>query len=118
MTQLSETAFFPRAAGLKVRFFAATLLLSAGLLFTVQPMFAKLVLPLFGGSSAVWNTAMLFFQAALLAGYGYAHLTATRLPTRLQVMMHVPLLVAALFVLPVGLPDGWAPNAAELPIVA
>ena len=54
--------------------FAATILLSAALLFVVQPMTAKQVLPLLGGSPSVWNTSLVFFQAVLLAGYGYAHL--------------------------------------------
>src|SRR4030065_486533 len=57
--------------------FALTLFTSAPLLFVVQPLFAKMVLPLLGGTPAVWNTCMVFYQAALLAGYAYAHL-ATR----------------------------------------
>ena len=55
--------------------FTGTLFVSAALFFAVQPMFAKLVLPLLGGTPAVWNTCMVFFQAALLAGYAYAHVT-------------------------------------------
>ena len=54
--------------------YAATIFLSSFLLFLVQPLIAKLILPWFGGSAAVWTTCMLFFQALLLAGYGYAHL--------------------------------------------
>ena len=55
--------------------FAATLLVSATLLFVVEPMFAKMVLPLLGGSPSVWNTCLVFYQAALLAGYVYAHVS-------------------------------------------
>jgi len=72
----------------------------AGLIFFVQPMVAKLVLPLLGGSPAVWNTSMAFFQAALLAGYGYAHLLQ-RLPSiRAQAVVHVAVLLIAALVLP------------------
>jgi hypothetical protein len=53
--------------------FAATMLLGAFLIFSIQPMFARMALPLLGGAPAVWNTAMVFFQSALLAGYAYAH---------------------------------------------
>src|SRR5207237_1936216 len=68
--------------------FAITLLLSSTLLFLIQPMFAKLVLPRLGGTAAVWNTCMVFFQAALLAGYGYAHFVARRLRPLAQVIVH------------------------------
>jgi hypothetical protein len=56
-------------------FFSVTIFTGAALLFLVQPMFARMVLPLLGGSPAVWNTAMVFYQAVLLAGYAYAHFT-------------------------------------------
>ena len=62
-----------RSAVRDVALFTATLFLSSSLLFLVQPMFAKLLLPLFGGSPAVWTTCMLFFQTALLGGYFYSH---------------------------------------------
>jgi protein-L-isoaspartate O-methyltransferase len=74
---------------------AATALLSAWLLFQVQPMVAKRMLPWFGGGAAVWTTAMLFFQAALFVGYLYAHLVARALPPRQQVLLHVGLLAMA-----------------------
>lgn len=67
-----------------LNFFALTLFVSATLLFWIQPMFTKMVLPLLGGSPAVWNTAMMFFQAALLLGYAYAHLSAKVLGVRRQ----------------------------------
>jgi hypothetical protein len=81
--------------------FAATLVLSAFLMFSLQPLFAKLVLPLFGGSAAVWNTAMVFFQATLLVGYLYAHIIARLLPFRIQILVHGGFLVAAFAVLPI-----------------
>ena len=61
-----------------VGIFASAIFLSAFLLFWVQPLFSKMVLPLLGGSPSVWNTAMMFFQLMLLAGYGYAHLLTRR----------------------------------------
>jgi SAM-dependent methyltransferase len=78
---------------------------SAALLFVVQPMVAKLLLPHLGGSSAVWTTCMLFFQAALLAGYGYAHLGARFLSPRKQAAAHVPLMLIAFVSLPIALPE-------------
>jgi hypothetical protein len=89
---------------------------SAFLLFWVQPMFSKMVLPLLGGSPAVWNTCMVFYQAALLAGYTYAH-TATRwLGVRRQAVFHLALLALIIFSLPIGLAHGWTPPAAGSPI--
>jgi hypothetical protein len=86
--------------------FALAIFLSAGLLFMVQPMAAKLVLPLLGGTPAVWTTSMLFFQAALLAGYGYAHALSKFIPTRLQPIIHLIVIGAAVVIaLPIGLPS-------------
>lgn len=78
--------------------------LSAALLFLVQPMAAKLVLPLLGGTPAVWTTCMLFFQVLLLAGYLYGHLTDKYLKPRLQVIVHVLVMLAAAASLPIALP--------------
>jgi hypothetical protein len=86
--------------------FAATLFLSAGLLFWVQPLVAKMLLPLLGGTPAVWNTCMLFFQAALLAGYAYALVLTRSLGPPAQGLFHVALLVVAFATLPVGLSAG------------
>jgi hypothetical protein len=83
-------------------FFAGTLFVSAALLFLVQPMFARMVLPWLGGSPSVWNTCNFFFQAVLLAGYGYAHWASKRLGIRGQAALQVGLLLAAFVVLPVG----------------
>ncbi len=97
-------------------FFALSLFVSATLLFWVQPMFAKMVLPLLGGTPAVWNTCMVFYQAALLAGYVYAHVSAKWLGVRWQAVLHVGWLGLALVVLPVGIPGGWVPPAAGPPV--
>ena len=90
--------------------FAITLFVSATLLFLVQPMVAKMVLPRLGGTPAVWNTCMVFFQAALLAGYAYAHATTTWLSARRQVLAHLVLLVLPLLVLPIALRGGAPPS--------
>ena len=93
--------------------FALAIFTSASLVFVVQPMVTKLVLPMLGGSPAVWNTAMVFFQAALLAGYLYAHLLQRVASIRLQVVVHLGLLLAAALFLPLHV-NGWLgdPNPA------
>ena len=87
--------------------FVLTLLLSSSLLFFVQPLFTKIVLPHVGGSPAVWTTAMLFFQTILIAGYLYAHLLTRMLAVRSQVIVHLGVWAAALFFLPLTVPEGW-----------
>jgi hypothetical protein len=87
--------------------FTASIFLSAALLFAVQPMFTKMVLPRLGGAPAVWSVAMVFFQAALLAGYCYAHLLTKYAPGRRSVMIHVGLMVVACFWLPLSIASGW-----------
>ncbi|MFA7441623.1 MAG: fused MFS/spermidine synthase [Sphingomonadaceae bacterium] len=82
--------------------FIAIVLLGSFLLFLIQPLFARLVLPVLGGSPSVWNTAMLFYQAALLLGYAYAHALA-RLPFRTQATVHILVFAAAALTLPVGI---------------
>jgi hypothetical protein len=102
--------------------FAVTLFVSAFLLFLVQPIIGALILPRLGGTPQVWNTCMVFFQAALLAGYAYTHSSSTWLPTRRQILVHcvlllIPLLV--LIVLPVNGPfdiTGWIPPPGSNPI--
>jgi hypothetical protein len=84
--------------------FTTTTFLSALLLFSVQPMFAKMVLPILGGSPSVWAVAMLFFQAGLLAGYCYAHILIRMLPRRLGGLIHMALSALALLALPIGIP--------------
>ena len=80
---------------------ASTIFVSAFLLFQIQPMIAKMILPWFGGSAAVWITAMLFFQTALLGGYLYAHWSVRNLGPRSQALVHAGLLAASLLLLPV-----------------
>jgi hypothetical protein len=83
--------------------FGLTLFASAALVFSVQPMVAKMLLPLLGGAPAVWNTCMVFFQAILLAGYAYAHFLSTRVSLAGQKAVHLSLMLATCFVLPIGL---------------
>jgi spermidine synthase len=104
-------------AGLLLLTFAAAIFLNAALLFAVQPMFTKMVLPLLGGSPAVWNTCLLFFQTALLGGYLYAHLTSRWWSPRVQAAVHLGLLAVSLAVLPIRIPEAWStPPAGALPI--
>ena len=86
--------------------FAVAIFTSASLVFVVQPMVTKLVLPMLGGSPSVWNTAMVFFQAALLAGYGYAHAVQKIGSIKWQVAIHLALLVLAGLFLPLHI-NGW-----------
>jgi hypothetical protein len=98
-------------------FFSCTLFLGSALLFLVQPMIAKMLLPRLGGSPAVWNTCMVFFQAALLAGYAYAHALTARLPARGQTVVHLGVLVLpfALLLLPLGIPAAAIPPQSPNP---
>ncbi len=95
--------------------YAATIFLSAFLLFEVQPMIGKIILPWFGGSAAVWSTCLLFFQATLLAGYLYAHCSTRYLKPRRQAMLHVALIAASLALLPILPSPGWKPSEAGDP---
>jgi len=87
--------------------YAVTLFLSALLLFVVQPMFAKMVLPQLGGSPTVWSVAMVFFQAALLCGYAYAHVIVRSLPLGIGAIVHLGMLAAAALALPVAIAQGF-----------
>ena len=87
--------------------FAATLFLSAGLLFSIEPMFSKMVLPVLGGSSAVWSVAMVVFQGLLLAGYVYAHVLTRYCAPRWAALIHVSLLALAALALPVAIAAGF-----------
>ncbi len=91
--------------------FAITLFVSAALLFCVQPMIAKMVLPVLGGTPAVWNTCMVFFQTVLLAGYVWSHLVSVWLSTRLQLVVHAVLVLVPLLLL--MLPFEFRPDAME-----
>ncbi len=92
------------------------MLLGALLLFGVQPILAKAILPWFGGSSEVWIVCALFFQGALVLGYGYAYLLVRRLEPRRQAMTHTILLALSLLSLPVIPSAAWAPAGGEQPI--
>jgi SAM-dependent methyltransferase len=96
--------------------YAATIFLSSFLLFLVQPLIARLILPWFGGTAAVWTTCMLFFQTLLLAGYAYAHATNAKLPPRGQAILHTVLLGLALLTLPIAPSESWKPTGTEEPI--
>ena len=96
--------------------YAITLFLSAWLLFLVQPLFAKMVLPLLGGTPAVWNTCMVFFQAALVAGYAYAHLSTRLLGVRKQALLHAAVMLVPLLLLPLAVPEKWRSPAQGNPI--
>jgi len=96
--------------------YAATIFLSSFLLFLVQPLIARQILPWFGGTAAVWTTCMLFFQTVLLAGYAYAHATNARLAPRAQALVHTALLAGSLLILPIIPAEIWKPAGTEEPI--
>lgn len=96
--------------------YAVTLFVSAALLFVVQPMIGRLVLPLLGGTPAVWNTCMVFFQAALLAGYAYAHALPRWLGVRRHALLHALVLLLPLLVLPLGIPAFWPAPSEAAPV--
>lgn len=97
--------------------YSATLFVSAALLFLVEPMVGKILLPELGGAPAVWITTLLFFQAALLAGYAYGHVLTTRLGPRRQTALHLALLAVALIVLPVAVHPGGRPPVSSEPVL-
>ncbi|MCX6637323.1 MAG: fused MFS/spermidine synthase [Acidobacteria bacterium] len=95
-----------------------TIFLSAFLLFQVQPLIAKIILPWFGGTSAVWSSCMLFFQVVLLGGYLYAHWLHEKLSPRWQAMVHTAVLAASLLVLPLDPDASWKGEALRNPSLA
>jgi hypothetical protein len=111
----------PRAGAPVVAVFGAAIFAGATLVFLIQPIAARMVLPLFGGSQAVWTTSMLFFQAVLLAGYAYSHLAARYL--RRAPLVHVALLLLPIATLPIGRhlaapPDGFPASLWLLGVLA
>jgi len=104
-------------AGLWRLVMPATIFVAALLLFAIEPLIAKMILPWFGGSAAVWMACLLFFQTALLCGYLYAHLLATRVPPRWQWRIHVMLLVISLVFLPAIPAAHWRPAASGNPLL-
>jgi spermidine synthase len=97
--------------------YALTIFIGAFLLFQVQPLIGKYILPWFGGGPGVWTTCMLFFQLLLLAGYAYAHFVSSYLKPRKQAILHLVLLVAAVASLPIIPSDRWKPQGTENPTV-
>src|SRR5512133_1044413 len=95
--------------------FGAVIFLSAFLLFQIEPIIAKIILPWFGGAASVWSVCLFFFQIALLLGYLYAHLLTTPVPARMRGWLHVSLLLVSLLVLPVIPSSAWKPTGAEEP---
>lgn len=106
-TQVVSRKWSVSGHGTVLAAFTATLFLSALLLFGVQPMFAKMVLPKLGGSAAVWSIALVFFQSVLLLGYAYAHVLTKKLPARLVVVVHLAVSAVAFLLLPIAYPAGW-----------
>lgn len=97
--------------------YALTIFVSAFLLFLIQPVIAKQILPWFGGSAAVWTTCLVFFQCALLAGYFYSDLTTRKLGARRQAFVHITLIAIALLLLPIVPDAAWKPRGDEQPSV-
>ncbi len=110
----SDTTTSERGRGVLL-LFAVTIFGSAFLLFQVQPLISRFILPWFGGSPAVWSTCMLFFQVVLFAGYLYAHLTSTKLSPRWQAIVHACLLVGAASLLPITPDASWKPDPTANP---
>jgi len=96
--------------------YAAALFLSAALLFLIQPMVAKMILPFLGGSPAVWNTCLFFFQTFLLLGYLYAHFAGAWLGIRQHMILHLAIIAAALYFLPVTIPSVWLEHPDANPV--
>lgn len=95
--------------------FALTIFTGAFLLFQVQPLIGKFILPWFGGAPGVWTACLLFFQTVLLGGYAYAHFLSTRFKPRQQVIIHIVLLLLSLAVMPIAPSESWKPQVAGDP---
>src|SRR3954467_13126206 len=96
--------------------YALTILVSAFLLFQVQPVIAKIILPWFGGTAAVWTTCMLFFQMVLLLGYLYSHAVILYLRPRTKAIAHAAVLLLRLASLPIYPDQSWNPTGSDAPI--
>src|SRR5262249_20042334 len=110
----NEIAAF-RGVGERVAWYALTTFVSAFLLFLVQPIMAKQILPWFGGSAAVWATCLVFFQTVLLLGYAYSDSLARRLSPPVQVRVHIVLLLVSIAFLPIVPAAHWKPLGSENP---
>jgi hypothetical protein len=113
MSDLSE-AKSDRSLSLIV-LFAGTLFISASLMFVLQPLFGKLLLPMLGGSPAVWNTCMVFYQSILFLGYLYAHAISTRFNQHRQILAHATVILISFLALPVALPENTVPPTESNP---
>ena len=103
----SPSAGSPRSGtGVLTATFVAATALGAALLFLVEPLIVRMMLPLLGGSPAIWNTAMVFFQGALLAGYLLAHVARRGLPWASRPWIQIAFVALGLIVLPVAIPSG------------
>ena len=110
MIDVSQSESDPKATPARsvlLTTYAAALLVSAALLFLVQPMFTKLILPHFGGAPSVWSVAIVFFQASLLAGYAFAHLLTSYVPGPRSVVIHIAVMICVIFFLPLSIAPGW-----------
>jgi len=112
--ELTAPAVGNRQAAIASIVFATTVFTSAFLLFLVQPLLGKYILPWFGGSPSVWTTCMLIFQALLFFGYAYAHLLS-RLPLRWQATLHAVMLLTAVCTLPITPAASWKPTEVSDP---
>jgi hypothetical protein len=95
--------------------FAGTLFISASLMFVLQPLFGKILLPLLGGSPAVWNTCMVFYQSILFLGYLYAHIISTRFNQHRQIQLHAVIILVSFLALPLALPENTVPPTESNP---
>jgi spermidine synthase len=107
MNQAKSTSTSPNVSGRIL--FTITLFISALLMFILQPMFGKILLPLLGGSPAVWNTCMVFYQILLFLGYLYAHYLSSRLKIHRQIQVHLTLIIVSFLALPLALPENNLP---------
>src|SRR5579885_3286383 len=98
--------------------YALTIVVSAFLLFQVQPVIAKIILPWFGGSAAVWTTCLLFFQMVLLLGYFYAHAVVRYLRPKVQTQLHLALLIVSVAAASIYPKASWKPSGGEEPTLA
>src|SRR3954469_744750 len=103
----------PSNPRLLLRIYAAAIFLSAALLFAVQPMFTKMVLPRLGGSPSVWAAAMVFFPRVLPPGYAYAHALTSYLPGKRSMIVHLAVMVAATLFLPLAIASWWSRPPAD-----
>ena len=111
---LTEDGTSPQAPASQA-IFALTIFVSAALVFAVEPIVGKLMLPLLGGGPSIWNTSLAFFQAMLLLGYGYAHLLQKLRSLRLQAAIHLAVLVLAAIVLPLHVTEWFGPPSTDRP---